>query len=98
MKNLKLDKTQIILLSNTFLILLILGFAIYCVIDIKGQITELENRIKATPEKVAVDPPTVTPIPENPKVQCKVITQKGRQCSRTAKYPSEYCWQHGKKN
>jgi len=95
MKNLKLDKTQIILLSNTFLILLILGFAIYYVIDIKGQITELESRIKSTPEKVVVDPPTVTPIPENPKVQCKAITQKGTRCKRLAKYPSEYCWQHG---
>jgi hypothetical protein len=32
---------------------------------------------------------------EAPSRQCQATTKKGRQCSRTARPGSSYCWQHG---
>ncbi|NUN68399.1 MAG: hypothetical protein HUU02_01660 [Bacteroidetes bacterium] len=64
-------------------------------------LSEQVHRLQSVPASTSATPSSQTPVIEEPKKeesvsagQCQATTLSGKQCSRTAKEGSKYCWQH----
>lgn len=94
MKNIKLDKTQILLLVNSIILLVAIGAGVYFYMDLKEQINTLESKMNKESGEIVEKPKETVAVPSKVSVQCNGITKKGTRCKHKTSNPSGYCWQH----
>lgn len=95
MKNCKFDKTHILLLVNSIILLIAIGAGVYFYMDLTEQINSLESKMNKEPGEIVEKPKETVAVPSKVSVRCNGITKKGLRCKRTTTNANGYCWQHG---